>query len=81
MKNCKIVSVNEMLRFLHSLETVDLSNNFLVSLAIPSFVPLHELQFVNLEKNNFRCDKPTQFLFNWLRENAIEYKATQLCGM
>lgn len=69
-----------MLRFLPSLETVDLSSNFLVSLAIPSFVPLIQLHFVDLEKNNFRCDKSTQFLFNWLKENEIEYKTSQICG-
>lgn len=63
-----------MLKSLPSLQKVDLSSNLLVSLDLPSFVPLVDLKFVDLENNFLRCDKPTQYLMEWFRKHAIEYE-------
>lgn len=62
-----------MLRNLPNLETVDLSHNLLGSLEIPSFVSLLELKMVNLDANFLKCDKPTQYLMDWFRKQAVRY--------
>lgn len=74
LRNCKIVSVNGMLKDLPSLVKVDLSSNYLVSLELPSFVPLTELKFVDLQNNHLKCDKPTQYLMEWFRKHEIKYE-------
>lgn len=79
MKNCKIVSLNRMFNHLPSLETVDLTSNLLVSLDIPTFIPMTELRFVDLENNFIKCDKPTQYLMDWFRQHNIKYDGP-FCG-
>lgn len=74
MRNSKLVSVNGLMSKLPSLQRVDLSQNLITTLDIPSFVPLSELQFVNLEGNFLRCDKPTQYLMDWFRKHDIKYE-------
>lgn len=63
-----------MLNHLPSLQKIDLSNNLLKSLDIPSFVPAKDLKFVNLEANYLSCDKPTQYLMDWFRKYSITYE-------
>lgn len=63
-----------MLQHLPSLERVDLSSNLLVSLDLTSFVPLTYLKSVNLEHNFLKCNKPTQYLMDWLRKHEIAYE-------
>lgn len=69
-----MITISGMFSNIPNLQTLDVSGNLLSTLDLPTFVPLIDLKYVNLEKNFLKCDKSTQYLMDWLRKHSIKYE-------
>lgn len=57
-----------------SLVDLDISNNLLITLMVPAFEPLDNLQFINLEYNRFSCDFRIEEALQLFKQRKVHVK-------
>lgn len=81
LKDTKLSNMHQLLfSELPKLRYLDLSQNLLITVeSMSAFSKLKHLEEINLQDNNWKCDKNWKALTKWFRDKDILLKKNQCC--